>query len=363
MIIECERCASKFNLDENLLKKEGSKVRCSFCQNVFTAFPPEPEPPEEEPDILEEAGEDLEERVALDAPGAIAVGRDETVEPNLQVDETGDLEEETVSETLEPVPEEESQIAERSIEEEEGLWNDQASGEQEMVYLSPDEIPDREGMGPEEPTGGMEGKEALEGRETGEERASQEAVVEAPRGERRGRSKLWLVALVILLLLAGGAVAVIVWVPSMIPEPLSGLKPQEKADTRDLGVKRLAFKGVKGSFIQTRSGAQRFVVQGDIRNEYPGKRSFILIKGTILDDTGEILNSMMVYAGNYFSEGQLKELSLEEISKELKNRYGKGRINYEIESGQSVPFMIVFENLPDNMSEYTVEAVRSSPAK
>ena len=71
----------------------------------------------------------------------------------------------------------------------------------------------------------------------------------------------------------------------------------------------------------------------------------------------------MVYAGNYFSEEQLKEMSLEEISKELKNRYGKGRVNDNIEPGKAVPFMIVFENLPDSMSEFTVEAVRSSPTK
>ena len=43
MIIECEKCHTKFNLDENLLKKTGSKVRCSMCRHVFTAFPMEAE--------------------------------------------------------------------------------------------------------------------------------------------------------------------------------------------------------------------------------------------------------------------------------------------------------------------------------
>jgi predicted Zn finger-like uncharacterized protein len=40
MIITCEKCSSKFNLDEKLLKQTGSKVRCSKCKNVFTAYPP-----------------------------------------------------------------------------------------------------------------------------------------------------------------------------------------------------------------------------------------------------------------------------------------------------------------------------------
>ena len=41
MIIECGSCRSKFNLDEDLLKAGGSKVRCSVCRNVFIAYPPE----------------------------------------------------------------------------------------------------------------------------------------------------------------------------------------------------------------------------------------------------------------------------------------------------------------------------------
>ena len=47
MIITCEACNTSFNLDDKMLKPTGSKVRCSVCANVFTAFPqqePAPEP-------------------------------------------------------------------------------------------------------------------------------------------------------------------------------------------------------------------------------------------------------------------------------------------------------------------------------
>jgi pilus assembly protein FimV len=40
MIITCKECNTRFNLDENLLKPTGSKVRCSKCNEVFTAYPP-----------------------------------------------------------------------------------------------------------------------------------------------------------------------------------------------------------------------------------------------------------------------------------------------------------------------------------
>jgi len=35
----------------------------------------------------------------------------------------------------------------------------------------------------------------------------------------------------------------------------------------------------------------------------------------------------------------------------------------DIAPNASIPFMIVFENLPEDVSEFTVEAISSSPAK
>jgi len=41
MIITCKECNTSFNLDENLLKGGGSKVRCSICKDIFLAYPSE----------------------------------------------------------------------------------------------------------------------------------------------------------------------------------------------------------------------------------------------------------------------------------------------------------------------------------
>ena len=40
MILTCNECGAGFSFDENLLKETGSKVRCSKCKSVFTAYPP-----------------------------------------------------------------------------------------------------------------------------------------------------------------------------------------------------------------------------------------------------------------------------------------------------------------------------------
>ena len=40
MILTCNECGAGFSFDEKLLKEAGSKVRCSKCKSVFTAYPP-----------------------------------------------------------------------------------------------------------------------------------------------------------------------------------------------------------------------------------------------------------------------------------------------------------------------------------
>ncbi|MCG8637401.1 MAG: zinc-ribbon domain-containing protein, partial [Desulfobacterales bacterium] len=60
MIITCEECSTRFNLDDSLIRPEGSKVRCSQCKHVFTAFP-EPETPSEIPAPVSDEGPDPDE--------------------------------------------------------------------------------------------------------------------------------------------------------------------------------------------------------------------------------------------------------------------------------------------------------------
>jgi len=57
MIISCKKCGINFNLDEKLLQPTGSKVRCSKCNNIFTAYPPLVEKHEEAAEVSTPAAE------------------------------------------------------------------------------------------------------------------------------------------------------------------------------------------------------------------------------------------------------------------------------------------------------------------
>ncbi len=40
MIVACENCNTSFNLEDERVKKSGSKARCSKCKNIFMVYPP-----------------------------------------------------------------------------------------------------------------------------------------------------------------------------------------------------------------------------------------------------------------------------------------------------------------------------------
>ncbi len=322
MIIECESCESKYNLDESLLKSGGSKVRCSVCKNVFIAYPPE-ELHIEEPatDMILE--EELEETLSLDSRTDFG--------------------------------EEEGRAPKEAAESDFDLAFEEAMEEADVHKAVPaDEIPDIEEEGVTPATADMRREEAEEGLED-----TEPPVLRI----KRGRSRALPIILLILLLIFGGAAAVFYFAPDLIPDSIPFLQPSKKQEAMDPGVARLSFKAVTGSFIQSQKAGQLFVIKGMVTNNYPKPRSFILIKGSILDDKGSVVKINMAYAGNTFTETQIKETPVEELDKGLKIRMGRNRMNSNLQPGATIPFMIIIDKLPENVSEFTVEAVSSSPGK
>ena len=134
-------------------------------------------------------------------------------------------------------------------------------------------------------------------------------------------------------------------------------KPDEK------GNKRLSFKDLNGSFVNSKKAGKLFVVKGLVTNMYPDKRSFIRIRSNILDSKGKAVKSKIVYAGNPISDKELLSLSMEEVDNRLRDKFGKNKMNTNIPPNSSIPLMIVFGNLPQDLSEFEVEAISSSSTK
>ena len=72
MIIQCEKCNSKYRLDDSRINPPGSSVRCSKCGHIF--FVSKKEDPENKKELLISEKtplfEDLEEEIEPEPPHA-----------------------------------------------------------------------------------------------------------------------------------------------------------------------------------------------------------------------------------------------------------------------------------------------------
>jgi predicted Zn finger-like uncharacterized protein len=317
MIIKCEKCESEFNLNEDLLKKSGSTVRCSICKNVFKVFPKVQETSEttDEDDFSITA---MEETVALDLP------------PDLD-----GFEPDTIEEDKEYSFDKAFEDAMEEVSEEEGV----TSSDEELIAeeTESDSLTEED---QEEDTADEDGK--------------------------KGKSKLLLIILLSILCLIIVSMIIFFVFPGVIPESIYSRQTETKLPVAtDAGITQLNFKGVTGLSSKSDKAGDLFIIKGTVINNDSESRSYILLKGGILDKENKPVIEETVYAGNNFSDDQLKQMSKEEIKTAMQNRSGTDNSDVDVKPGASVPFMIIFTDLPEKskLVYLTVEAVNSSIGK
>jgi len=134
----------------------------------------------------------------------------------------------------------------------------------------------------------------------------------------------------------------------------------------DPGNKRIVVSSeTKEYFIDNIHLGQLFVVQGMVRNEYPQARSFIFLKATLYTGLNKPYQTITLYCGNPLTREQLRTLTLQELFKVVKNKYGKSRANVNVLPNAEVPFTVFFYNLPElsKLTNYKIEVVSSEPYK
>jgi len=196
-----------------------------------------------------------------------------------------------------------------------------------------------------------------------------------PAKPAKSRSKKPALAVLMILILAAGALILPrslginipylsdIKIPYLsdikIPYLSDLLNPQEQDIAGSLKMNPME-QTISGQFVNNSKVGRLFVIRGKIKNEYDHPRSFVKVTGKLYKKGQKLVKSATVYCGNVIPESDLTRLDIAAINKRMKNKSGTRKSNRNIKTGKIVPFMIVFDKLPKNLDEYTVEVASSS---
>lgn len=190
----------------------------------------------------------------------------------------------------------------------------------------------------------------------------------AERAEKK-RSSAPALILLLLILLAVGVLALQKFLGVNIPYvtdltkniPYIGEFVQPQSQVSDpAGNLHLSTQNINSRFVENNTAGKLFIITGQVKNSYPTARRHILVNGKIYAQGKQLVKSENVYCGNILPDLDLKNLNFDEIKKRLDNKNGSRMTNTNVKPGTTVPFMLVFSGLPENLEEFTIEVAGSS---
>ncbi|MDR1165016.1 MAG: zinc-ribbon domain-containing protein [Deltaproteobacteria bacterium] len=392
MIITCANCQTKFKVDDALIKKTGTRVRCSNCQNVFTVFLPQsretvappartpiPRPPLGPPAparSFEPVDVGRREGAQANPPslGALTAKSLRQAEGDFLIPPEPPAPEETPPPPLEPpVPPREPEGPAPAAD---GL----GLGDDPTLLPAP-ENPPREG--PQTETGAPSLFDFDPDQDPREEVVRPRPNPIKPRSRKPDRRKtLYLAGAIVLALILASALflslkgSVTRSAPSALQsaDPLEPGFGEEGAPEGESGADETA--GAENSteklnfaqnntthhYRKNASAGNILIITGRIANNFEDRRSFIRVRGLLKGADGVVVAQREAFAGNYLTEQELVTLPMSEILARLQIRGGQNSSNLNVMPGDSVPFMLVFDKLPADLDEYVVECVSSVSA-
>ena len=429
MIITCEKCSTRFNLDDSLVNETGSNVRCSVCKHIFTAYPmPQPalddDPGVDDSPQETDSFENQDESEAFDslsfeaydltlgnddlkaeddlsfADDDFSLDMDSASEPDdtefaEQIDDTEFAEQidDTEFEGIESEPLEDDEFKPEFTIETDGT----ASEAQTHSDLSDADESDEDGPVLEDtdqeaepdqvipPQDDFSTNDDIPEQKTEPDIESSETAT-APEPEtlaikkkstpfqpypvyRRPKQKslvgtLVLILLLVFLLVAGAYIASILtgynlpYLSDIKIPYIEKMLPRKQAATLDVKPV-LNQKSVQGRFVANSSAGTLFVIEGNVENPSNDALRHIEISGSLIikeeDGKRKTVKTKNAFCGNIIDTDKLKTQKISDINSQLLKKEGRNNANMNIRPGESVPFMIVFSDLPENLENFIVK--------
>lgn len=386
MIISCPECSTRFRVDDDKIPAQGAKIRCARCKHIFAVAAATPE-------ISQAASEPAQETFSQPDPPSSPT-------PPASSDDFGfdDFDAPThngAHDDFDPAVFDEKPPAEEDNDfsfgdeygnvsfETPGLEN-QADAEDSFDDVKPFSFGDHETPRASDPDefsfspepaasyshSGDQDKAKINGLNdfpmppAGNETpyptgTDAQKSVSTTTSSRSFLSILLLFVLLLVLAAAAGA-GYMIW--------------QGKTAELEQMIKKLTGQGamqeqpgvirptsLQGSFMTNQQEGEIFVIRGTAVNEYREARAAIQVKGIIFDKDGKSLMQKTIFCGNPISDDDLRKLPYSKMEEMMGNQFGASLANLNVTTGQSIPFTIVFRNLPKSLSEFVIEVVDSKP--
>lgn len=357
MIIVCPECSTQFNVDSDRIPEGGAKVRCARCKHVFLAE----KPLAQEPQAIEDV-EGFQEELTSDD----SLSTTNTEEAEFSYDKFQELDSDTTKEEAftfgataeagaENLSSDDQELAESSIGTIDENFTFTESGEESVSTIEKVLATEGENGADAEPV-------AAKIAATGESSVEQpEFPVEAVPEKKGGpvSSIIRILLLLILGILIIGGVFVYMNGTDQLNQTIQQIFGQQSE--RPVQTGQITLDGLKGEFIQNEQSGELFLIRGQAINNFAEARSAIQVKGVIFDQNGKPLLQKTVFCGNLIDDEKLQSLAFLELEKIMGNQFGNELSNMKIDSQQSIPFDIVFKDLPKSLSEFSVKVTSSQP--
>jgi len=292
LIIQCERCKTKFSFDESTIEGEGFWVRCTRCENVFfqenplaDIAPPLAELVEPE----EEEGEQVLDDLSVIIDEIERGDEGEVIEKIEDIYSFGEIEGEKEAPLEEKI----------TLKKKKVLWSPLELAAYLVVVI---------------------------------------LVV--------GGAYMWLFPD-----LVGKVVDRIKTLP--VVERIVGAEEEIKGV--DVEKTAIEITDIEEKYIENWVIGNILVVEGMVVNNNDYSVSEIRVRGKVLNESGDSIMEVESYCGTIISDEELTNLTEIEIRQELSNPYGSGFPNKDIPNGGKIPFMLVFTRPAEGASEFTVE--------
>ncbi len=398
MIIQCEKCKTRFRLDDSKISEAGVRVRCSRCTHTFVVRRDVSEEEQDFDSILHGLGDSpngsAEAAERADVPAAHGSSeRPESSSPEPEENEPPAGTEEPCSTETEDsgrgggIPE---KAFADLLEKGEGLPHFQTGGdaaeeaEDAVIATEPgsdiqpfaDEAPagddvhavEAEDGLPSEagevPPGALEPEKADTAGPTvsgpvrwpvadgGDLEAEEDELPPLSISSRRKSARLFPVLLgTLAALVLGAAGYYLIQGGGSGPR---GMLPDQVKRLMGTGEESpvVAVRSLEGEFISNREAGELFVMRGEIFNSSGKPVTSLRVKGTVYGTHGEALAQRTVFCGNTLSREQLVFQPYSSMEKLMGRQFGDTLANLEVSPGKAVPFLIVFRDLPKGATDF-----------